>query len=204
MAIYNRDLKFIYLFEPHTASRAVLQHLPKYVRGCAKIDHHHIGIQEMAHWRNAKLRPKDALQSRIICTVRNPFDTLITRYRVSGFKHVEFQRFLDNQMENPIIINPGMGLYQEAEYHCYYEDLEEDLRWMFNRPELTLGWDDKHKTAGKEPWWTYYTDKGSVDKLCHTWRAYFTRFGYQIDFRDGRPYLEIDPDIRKQRCPKLL
>lgn len=203
MALYNRELKFIYLFEPHTASRAILHHLPKYVPKTAQIPHHHIGIQEMTNWRKQLLRPKDALEARIVCTVRNPLDTLITRWRVSSFQHVSFQRFFDNNKEHHQITEPGMGLFREAEYHCYYEDLEDDLRWMFNRPELELGWNEDHKTKDKEPWYTYYS-YDMVEYLKDVYKQYLNQFGYQISFRDGRPFCEIDPDIRALRCQKLL
>jgi len=203
MALYHRDLKFIYLFEPHTASRAILEHLPKYVQGTAKINHHHIGIQEMTNWRKSILKPKDALEARVVCTVRNPLDTLLTRWRVGAFKDVSFRRFFDNQKDNPQIVNPAMGLYLEAEYFCWYEDLEADLRWMFNRDELTLGWDDRHKTKGKEEWYTYY-EKDMVDYLCDLYKAYLKRFGYNIEFTDGRPVCHLDTDIRAQLCQKLI
>lgn len=203
MALYNRDLKFIYLFEPHTASRAILEHLPKYVHGTATIQHHHISIQDMTNWRKQILRPQDALQCRIICMVRNPLDTLVTRWRSSSFQHVSFQRFFDNNKDHHQIKEPGMGLYRDAEFFCYYEDLQEDLRWMFNRPLLELGWDDTHKTKGKEPWYTYYS-YDMVQYLQDVYKPYLTTFGYSFTFENGRPICSIDPAVRSQKCQQLI
>lgn len=205
MAAYNRDLKFIYLFEPHTASRATLVTLQEHVKGTANIQNHHINMEGLTNWRRLKIPKKDALMARVIATVRNPLDTIITRWRFSGFKDISFERFVMTNKNHQSVINSGMGLYLEAEYFCWYEDLEADLQWMFNRPEMRLHSNTEHKTPNKEPWWVYYQDKPDLfEFLAETHRPYCERFGYQLEWVDDRPVCEIDQNTRIRLCQQLL
>jgi hypothetical protein len=114
---------------------------------------------------------------------------------------------MQDHRNNVSVSEPGMGLYREAEFFCWYEDLEADLRWMFNRPALTLPKDPTHVTEGKQPWPEYYRGQPAlVEELVDLYKPYLEKFGYHIDWDDDEdiPTCLIDEKIRAALCPKIL
>jgi hypothetical protein len=207
MALYNRDLKFIYLAEPHTASRATFDAIEKSLPGTAKIGHHHISIAEMTNWRRVHLRQTDVVKCTVVTNVRNPLDTVVTRWKHGPFKDVSFWRVLTEHQNNVSISDPGMGLYREAEFFCWYEALELDLQWMFNRDGLRLQRNPEHITEGKHPWQEYYRGQRElVDTMVELYKAYLDKFGYQIGWDEDEdiPTCKLDLNIRAALCPKIL
>lgn len=181
MALVNHLRKFIYLMEPHTASRGVVNCLKTHIPGTSDIASHHDGIERLTYWRRQHLDPRRIKDYSVICTVRNPFDSLITKWKGhSPHKNKTFEEFLDLCWDHHWL-KPGRGLYKDADYFCWYEDLQDDLRWLFSSTTLTMEHDPKHVTAGKEPWQSYYTP-GIIDRLKarDDWKDYLTRFGYTV------------------------
>ena len=198
MALVNYKRKFIYLMEPHTASRATVTTVIKYVPETSPIGNHHANIEDLTYWRRQYVDLKRIKGFDILATVRNPFDVLVTRWRRnSSFKNKPLTEWVEvsERVEDSIACVPSSRkLYKDANIFLYYEELEDDLKWVFTQPELELGYDQSHKTAGKKYWREYYTD-GLMDHLLarEDWATYLERFGYHV-YKDG--VIEIDKDIR--------
>lgn len=183
MAIINPQKKWIYLMEPHTGSRATGIMLQEQCQG-SNLGHHHIGIAELTDFRRTRSVPRNLQNYNIICTVRNPFDVLITKWLQSGFSHnpdsevliarsrgnesvysknkraSNYKPFLSWVMENidtphDQVMIPLKGLWQECNTFVYYEHLHEDLNTVFGR-KLSLPFDRKHVTLDKQPWERYW------------------------------------------------
>jgi len=88
MAVINHTKKWIFLMEPHTASRAVAAALVTQAGG-ANFGHHHMDTERMVQRDRQMISPKKLAEYTIISTVRNPFDMLITRWKASSFKNTE-------------------------------------------------------------------------------------------------------------------
>ncbi len=200
MAVINYDRKFIYLFEPHAASRATQDALKEYVAGTSTVGHHHISMEHLTSWRRQHIEPKRVKTFKVITTVRNPFDTLITRWKHGEHKNKSLEDFVDHTWDHELTA-PAKGLYEEASLFCWYERLQDDLRLMFTRPNLDLGYNPLHKTPEKKPWQDYYTFK-LFDRVCQRpdWIDYMNRFGYRVEF-DG--YVELDMYARDELCQPI-
>ncbi len=200
MAVINYGLKFIYLFEPHAASRATQEALRAHVKGTAVVGHHHIAMEHLTSTQRQHIVPRRIKDFKVVTTVRNPFDTLITRWQHGQHKDKSLEEFVDVAWEHEVLA-PAKGLYQEASQFCWYERLQHDLRWMFNRPDLDLGWNPLHKTEGKKPWQEYYTFSLFYRLSQRTdWTAYMNQFGYRIEL-DG--YVELDMFTREELCQQI-
>ena len=181
MAVINYNRKFIYLFEPHTASRATQDALRQYVEGSSIVGHHHIAMEHLTALRRQHIEPRRVKDFKVITTVRNPFDTLITKWKHGEHKNKSLEEFVDTCWDSELL-QPARGLYEEASLFCWYERLQDDLRWMFRNPGLDLGYNPLHKTEGKRPWHDYYTFT-LYDRLCQRpdWITYMNRFGYHVE-----------------------
>jgi hypothetical protein len=185
MAVLNQQQKWIYLMEPHTASRAVSKAL-MYQLECGEFGHHHIGIPELTDRRRTPTL-HNIHRWDICCTVRNPFDVLVTQYKYTGVaekpltkeqlqrKYGHDKRLLakkSNQANQytPFVdwVNSGInkfqehvctplrGLWKESNNVCYYEHLNDDINTMFNK-RLTLPHNQAHVTKGKRHWSEWWT-----------------------------------------------
>lgn len=148
MIVCERE-KWLYMFEPHTASRATrlaLEALPY----CKHVPPHHRrpGLEKYRHYTK-------------FCTVRNPFDTVVTKYyHGADYNHMIFQIFVRRNVNQPKCA-PGMGLWKLADYHLRFEDLEHQLKITFGAlGEIKLKHERHHKSSrrGKKPWHTYYNE----------------------------------------------
>lgn len=194
MALVNYERRFIYLMEPHMASRATVDAVMKYIPKTGNVGHHHINLDELLNWRRQHIDPKQVEGFRILATVRNPFDTLVTRWRQGALKNEPIRDGVSRLSEDHPILKPARGLYLNASHVLVYEDLENDLRWIFNQPDLELGYNPMHRTAGKAAWNEYY-DEETFDKLSNRsdWKRYMESYGYKVYF-DGT--VEIDRSTR--------
>lgn len=200
MAVINYNRKFIYLFEPHAASRATQIALKEYVAGTSTVGHHHIAMEHLTSLRRQHVNPRRTKDFKVVTTVRNPFDTLITKWQHGEHKTKPIEEFVDLAWDHTSL-SPGLGLYKEASLFCWYERLQEDLRWMFKNPELDLGWNPLHKTEDKKLWPTYYSFS-LFHRLSRRpdWIDYMNRFGYCVDF-DG--YVELSKNVRTELCQQI-
>lgn len=190
MAVINPTDKWIYLMEPHTASRAVMKMLKEHLGG-SQVGHHHVGIAELTNWRRQHVDPRTIKAYDILCTVRNPFDVLVTRWRVGQGRHQSFLEWGWQNREHIAVGFPLRGLYTDANSICYYEDLEDDIRWCFGLLEsekaqdgVRLPYNQGHKTRGKEGWADmYYKDDFKLFEylMKNKYGAFCRRYGYEIE-----------------------
>lgn len=232
MAVVNHQQKWLYLMEPHTASRAVADYLKKHLGG-SEVGHHHIGIPELTNRNRTHIPAKQLQGYRIIATVRNPFDMLITKWKYSGkgglhgrraeniARHVgktveeviedhkdmvvPLPEWVEKGLSHPNLIDPSKGLEATATHVVYYEHLNEDLSKLFGR-EIELPCNEAHKTDGKEYWATYYEGLHDlVLTLSEKWANYLVKYGYHINTDDFVEYfVEIDEKIRENRVKSLI
>ena len=200
MAVINYNRKFVYLFEPHTASRATQLTLKRDVADTSIVGHHHIAMEHLTAIRRQHIVPRRTKDFKVITTVRNPFDTLVTRWLHGEHKRKSIEEFVDLCWDHEAMA-PARGLYKEASLFCWYEHLQNDLRWMFKTPGLDLGWNPLHKTEGKKPWQDNYTFQ-LYDRIRQRpdWIAYMNRFGYRVEL-DG--YVELDMWVRDELCQQI-
>jgi len=177
MAIANHKSKWLFLMEPHTASRAVTAALPQV--GGVRCGHHHIDIATITRRDRAEISAKKIGEYKVIAAVRNPFDMVITRYKAAK-SDLSFHEWVMKMM-GLNRLEPSNGLEATATHFVYYEHLAEDLETTFGRP-IDLGYDDEHKTVDKEPWQTYYHGEGSLVKaLTIHWFPYLMKYGYDVN-----------------------
>ena len=191
MAVVNSEEKWVFVCEPHTASRgtkAALLELPN----SREVGHHHIDVFEI-------MKSEDILGFDTVCTVRNPLDTVVSRWRL-GKGH--------NQSFRDWVLSPNAELKSKWFVHwefsnivCWFENLRVDLNYVFQRA-VPLLHNPKHKTLDKDDWSTYY-DEETFDVVTAQYTNYIDEFGYRLSFTDGHVELEIDQKARKRRLNQI-
>lgn len=212
MAIVNQRQKWIYLMEPHTASRAVADALMA-GGGCGQLGHHHIGVPELTDRRRTQLI-QNINEYDIICTVRNPLDVLVTQYKFTPHakesddaNYIPFYTWVRRGIEadSEAVTNPMMGLWKDCTKFVYYEHLEDDLEHVFGK-KVDLGLDPTHVTEGKLPWQDYYSGpvgEEILDVLMPLYSGFMAQFGYELFIGENDIRCFMDNEIREQRCQKL-
>lgn len=203
MALHNIQDKWLYLMEPHTASRATVAALQQ-VDG-SQIGGHHARISNLTG-RDRKHIRDISVYDIIACTVRNPFDVLVTRWRIGSGRNDPFHEWAWKNRDHIVVSEPLHGLWKDANSWLYYEHLSSDLNYVFGQ-ELDLGYDDNHKTDSKEGWSDYYDqDGGEVwDYVMeHHYSGFCQMFGYSFHKNeDGKRICSIDPTSRKKLTRRI-
>lgn len=199
MAIINRQEKWIYLGQPHTASRATSDALLK-LDGCETIGHHHSSLLDLTKPDKDKTIEPQPLETyldyNVICTVRNPLDVIVTHYWSSRNSRREpwltFDQWVRSVLYTPPIAFP---LYRELWMHAntfvYYEHLQSDLNYVLDR-NVPLEKNPQHVTRHKEHWLTYYSEE-LLDMVLMFQQPFMNLFGYNIE-EDGTVW--IDDEVR--------
>lgn len=170
MAIVNDTYQFIFLFEPHTASRSTRDAL-KTLTGSRVLGDHHITIHKM-NQRNM-LSPREK-KYKTISTIRNPYDYFITYYMMAG-PEMGFSDWLEKYFKH----HNGIFVHTDSDYLIRYESLPDslnDVLGLFNAPPVELGY--VGKTKNKPPWQSMYSDR-SV-KIMDANIPDSLRFGYSF------------------------
>ena len=190
MALVNTTRKFIYLFEPHTASRATELALAQ-VYGSKVTGNRHAGIRELIS--DGYITQIQAAEYRIVCTVRNPLDTYITRWMIKSNRHTD--NMVDDIQAKHIKLT-GLGLWAEATDHVWFEHLDEDIQSLF-RVKMPKA-DPKHKNKYKnKPWQDYYNIE-SFSLVVAACKPYMDKFGYRPFIIDKKVEVTVDKNIRGQ------
>jgi len=202
MALINTNKRWMYLLEPHTASRATSKALLRF------------GFVEVGGW-HSKVGPlqeagmiPDVSDYEIGVTLRNPIDVLITRWLKDRQKD---QRLFDwiTSIEPIYYTRALAGVWKGATTFCWYEHLLEDLRFVFSAPDLELEYDPEHKTQEsaqrlKKPWWVYLEEEPKVKGiLLRHYSDFMETFGYHLSSWQGRPHMFINEDIRQSKRRKI-
>ena len=205
MALVNHERKFIFLMEPHTASRAVVAATQAQIPGTSQVGHHHISMDHLLDWRRQHLDPKMVKDYRIIATVRNPFETLVTRYRSqANWNDKSIDEFVTTGWETSQAAT-SYGLHESATHFVWYEDIQDDLRWLFTQPDFDLGYDESHKTPNKKYWVDYFQTE-TIEKLLGRpdWMSYLQKYGYGVYMDAMVGYrIKIVNSIRASLCRPL-
>jgi hypothetical protein len=155
MAVANEKWQFVFLAEPHTASRAVRDALLT-IPGTYKAGSHHSPMDALLSHRG--VRHKRSYYTTF-CVVRNPADIMVTIWLQSweyrqGMTLTEFLHQFGHD-------SPTHFFFRHAartdEALCY-EDLQEGLNCLLrslHAPSIQL--ETVGPTEGKEPWFRYYT-----------------------------------------------
>lgn len=176
MAVVNHDKKWIYLMEPHTASRAVADVLTSKLGG-SQVGHHHIGLDELFSRTRNHLDRKRASGYDVIVTIRDPLDVLTTKWYYTGKTHnSSFSDWVNRNLDHPTLIKPLSGLYTSASHFVYYERLDEDLSTTFNT-KVEVPVNPKHVTKDKKHWSQLLTDV-DIALLTDRFREFLYGFGY--------------------------
>jgi len=194
MAMINIQQGWIFLEEPHTASRAVRAALAQ-VGGVSFNGNPHCTLAHITlvpAEQPTSIAPDCIGDYKVIATVRNPFDWVTTKWQRSGTPR-DF-KFWCLDFVRRRKLKPSFGLESTADQFLYYEHLSEDLEKTFGR-DLNLGYDPTHKTSGKKPWQDYYQSEPELVKtLMAYWLPYLQKYGYQMDA--SKISVAINPDVR--------
>lgn len=192
MGVINHEKKFIFFCEPHTASRASREAVLTQIPGSISLRPHHIRPDRVQ---------QDISEYMWIAGVRNPFDTLITKYQRPSMRNLPFDGYIDCYWHHRDL-EPSYQYCLKSHRIIWYEHLLEDLQRVFKAPDLTIGYNPNHKSETKKPWHTYYNEEtfGRIAKRAD-WKEYMTCFGYDVRL-DGTT--TIDSEIRERYTRPIL
>lgn len=203
MAVINLNHKWLFLCEPHTASRAVMRLLCEQCGG-SKIGHHHIDTVELVDWRRGHLAEKQLAELEVFCSVRNPFDVLVTRWKFGPFRDVPFHKFVKSNAEHHVVNHPLQGLWKQATNFVYFEDMSDDLSWLFGQ-RLEVPRKQSEATPDKQPWYTYYEGQEEISLfLLDKYGDFLDQFGYRVVYNGTLELVDIDKAVRKIRTQPIF
>lgn len=157
MAVANEKWQFVFLAEPHTASRAVRDALLT-IPGTYKAGSHHISMEVMLNYKNLRHRKRSYYTT--FCVVRNPADIMVTVW-LQSYEYTKQSQTLGEFIRRFGINKPTAYFFKHAptaDHVLCYEDLQEELNCLLrslHAPSVTL--DTVGQTKDKDPWFRYYT-----------------------------------------------
>ena len=159
MAVANDRWNFIFLAEPHTASRATRDALLT-LEGSYNAGAHHTDIHTLL--REKHLRRRKRSRYTTFCTVRNPADILTTLWLQLQPTCVSEVRTFPDFIRHWGVKRPETFFFRHAERAdqiIRFENLQEDLNIILRGlqvPSVRLG-EVIGATRNKAPWFRYYT-----------------------------------------------
>ena len=157
MAVANEKWQFVFLAEPHTASRAVRDALLT-IPGTYKAGSHHISMAAMLNYKNLRHRNRDYYTT--FCVVRNPADIMVTIW-LQSYEYTKQGQTLGDFIRRFGANKPTAYFFKHAPTAnevLRYEDLEGGLNCLLrsiHAPSVVL--DTVGQTKDKGPWFRYYT-----------------------------------------------
>lgn len=160
MAVWNRKYGYLFLCEPHTASRSTLDALLTHDES-QEIGHHHVGIPEI---HQKSLIPRQQLKNALtFSTLRNPYDLLVTRWFYHDRCRHKFADYVRISHEHETIGGTIFWRTKGVKRHSFHELLPGSINELLaevNAPPVQLS--RRGVTEGKPKWWTLY-DKELLD-----------------------------------------
>lgn len=196
MAVVNYDEKWIYFMEPHTASRAVNNALLK-DKACHYAGPHHSTISQITDMSRddfTSIPMEKLLGFDSICTVRNPLDMLVSRWRLGKGQFISFHDFVAKNNQPNRLQSHLSGFWKSCNIVCYFENLQADLNFVFGR-EIPIEHNNLHRTLEKKPWSDYY-DRDTFDSVTKYFADYSEKFGYQHEWQDNKAVTYLDASSR--------
>lgn len=184
--IVNHKARWVFFCEPHTASRACQIALPKCFPDAEPIGAHHDGPDKL---------PPECEDYTFVTTVRNPFETLMTKRWGAATRREPVESYLE-RMWNHDHLKPCYGFCFRCQRIVYYEHLVEDLRTIFGNKSLGLKHDYRHASPNKPKWHEHIPREWIMrygQRQDVVW--YMAAFGYFIDYDTGK--VEIGSRFRE-------
>lgn len=191
MAVINREEKWVFVREPHTASRATAAALLT-IPHSEELLPQHQSILDIIPQENV-------LGFDVICSVRNPLDVVVSRWRLGKGHTLSFREWvLSPEAE---LKSKWFGHWQHSNIVCWFERLHHDYNYVFDLT-VPIEHDPRHKTLDKDDWSSYY-DRDTFRVVTEQYDDYIKEFGYQLSFANGRATVQIDEPARKRRLQKI-
>jgi hypothetical protein len=172
MAVLNREHNYLFLSEPHIASRSIQAALLTHA-GSEAIGQHHT-LEELVQ------RGLDPDGLRIFSCIRHPCDWLVTRYmHMTSWHRLGFTAFFNDFIKT---VQQSRTIFLHAktsERLIRFESLKGDLKQLaqdWKLPSILL--DHIGKTEHKGRWFKYY-DSESLRKV-NKWLHDFANYGYSV------------------------
>lgn len=160
MAVWNPKYGYLFLCEPHAASRSTVEGLLTQDES-REIGHHHVGLPEI---RQKSLIPRQQLQEALtFAIIRNPYDLLVTRWFYHDKRRHEFGDYVRISWEHEQIGGTLFWRTKGVKRYATHELLPGSLNELLagvNAPPVTLL--RRGITRDKPKWWTLY-DKELLD-----------------------------------------
>jgi hypothetical protein len=169
MAVLNRERKYLFLSEPHIASRSIQKALLA-----------HAGSEAIGQHDTLNRLGIDTEGLRIFSCIRHPCDWLVTRYmHLTSWHRLGFTAFLNDfiktvEQSRTIFLHAKMS-ERLIRYETLKGDLEQ-LRQDWILPPIRL--EQIGVTAHKGRWLQYY-DSESFRKV-NKWLHDFANYGYKV------------------------
>ncbi len=167
LAVVNLEFSFVFLANPHTASRATTTALLK-LPGSMCVANHHAQLIDVTQVCQEAKRCKTVFQ-----TVRHPLDWLVSRYFCNGGERGEWKTWLRKRKRNSIFHR----FRTEASHFATYENLEYDLLLLVGR-DVTLTRIAKHKTHDKPNDYMSMWDEEDIAWAKQYFPLDFENYGY--------------------------
>jgi hypothetical protein len=174
MAVINRLAGYLFLSEPHCASRSLTQVLCSH-KGSVPIGQHDTLEQLIS---KGDVSVDDAVLK--FCVIRNPKDWLVTRFHhMTSWHKAGFKSFLKYQIENDTLSRVMFAHAPVCNRILRHETLLPDLKNLLAKFSLkvtelpVIG-----KTKGRQPWRDYF-DEESLGCL-RTYMKNIPTYGYSV------------------------
>jgi hypothetical protein len=170
MAVVNANRGWVFLANPHTASRAVVESLMK-IDGSVETGAHHSELEQTVYSHPA------ATECETVFTgVRHPLDWLTSVMVLRGATKRNFSDVLRYVHEDHLF----WRFRGQATDFYRFEHMEEDLTRIIGG-SVDIDLDPDHITQGKRVDYMSYWTQDDIDYVVRRWAADFDKFGYSKD-----------------------
>lgn len=182
MAVVNRKFNYLFLAEPHTASRSLREALLQHPQS-EEVGSHHATLKELEQRGVRRLR-----RCYMFSVVRNPADVLVTKWLHSKPEITLGQYIGSLAIQTPDLKNLLFRHTQDSRHLLHYENLQTELDTLLGGLGIpfvelpTIG-----QTPDKRPWPEYYGYNELDTVIRHFPEA--TAFGYADELRGIRQIL---------------
>ena len=203
MAVINDKYKFMFLCEPHTASRSTRDALMQLETSRETSQYHHINVARAIH--NHYLTPEQASEYYLFATIRDPHDLLVTKWFISNGlgrrsrplspaglekRRVAFFEFIKGHIKTLKDNTIFWRFYRDVNTFVRFEHLEQGINQILislGAPTISLDYKREYKTDGKTQWQDEWNDKAyhwALDNYQDIVRYSYQR-GYDLNDMDA-------------------
>ena len=193
MAVINDKYEFMFLCEPHTASRSVRDALMQLETSRETSQYHHINVARAIH--NHYLTPEQASEYYLFATIRDPHDLLVTKWFISVSRRDQtgFFKFISEHIKTLKDNTIFWRFYRDVNTFVRFEKLEQGVNQILRglgAPTVTLDHKREYKTDGKGHWRDEWSERA------YRWAADnyqdINRYGYNR----GYDWHDMDPLVK--------